>query len=110
MLAGLYPELRPRRRTLREIQEEVCAAFGVSLEQLISSSRATAVAWPRQVAMYLARELTDATLPTIGREFGGRSHTTVLHAHRRTAERIASDPDAYETVRRITSDLRGGTR
>jgi chromosomal replication initiator protein len=63
VLAGLYPDLRPRRRTLREIQEQVCAAFDVSLDQLLSTSRTATVAWPRQVAMYLARELTDATLP-----------------------------------------------
>jgi chromosomal replication initiator protein len=107
VLSGLYPELQLRRRTLREIQEAVGDSFGVSLEDLLSTSRAGRVAWPRQVAMYLSRELTDATLPTIGRAFGGRSHTTVLHAHRRTAERIASDPEAYETVRRLTVALRG---
>ena len=53
--------------------------------------------------MYLARELTDATLPAIGRAFGGRNHTTVLHACRRTAERIAADPEAYDAVRRLTA-------
>jgi chromosomal replication initiator protein len=67
------------------------------------------VAWPRQVAMYLARELTDQTLPAIGRAFGGRNHTTVMHACRRTAERMANDPDAYDTVRRLTEEL-GGRR
>ena len=56
--------------------------------------------------MYLARELTDQTLPAIGRAFGGRNHTTVMHACRRTAERIASDPEAYETVRRLTERAR----
>jgi chromosomal replication initiator protein len=107
VLAGLYPDLRPRQRTVREIQEGICEAFGISLEQLLSPSRAGAVAWPRQVAMYLARELTDQTLPAIGRAFGGRNHTTVLHACRRTAERIAADPDAYDTVRRLTEQLKG---
>jgi chromosomal replication initiator protein len=107
VLAGLYPELTPRARTLREIQEQTCEAFGVSLEDLLSSSRAQPLAWPRQVAMYLSRELTDATLPAIGRAFGGRNHTTVLHAYRRTAERIATDRDAYETVRRLTQMLGG---
>ena len=92
---------------MREIQEETAAAFGISVEALVSSSRAGNLAWPRQVAMYLARELTDQTLPAIGRAFGNRNHTTVLHAYRRTAERIAGDPDAYETVRRLTEALRG---
>jgi chromosomal replication initiator protein len=105
VLAGLYPELTPRSRSLREIQERTCEAFGVSMDDLLSPSRAQLLAWPRQVAMYLARELTDATLPAIGRAFGGRNHTTVLHAYRKTAERIATDRDAYETVRRLTETL-----
>ena len=109
VLTGLYPDLKPRRpRTVREIQQETCDAFGVSLEQLLSSNRTAPIAWPRQVAMYLARELTDQTLPAIGRAFGGRNHTTVMHACRRTAERIAADPDAYETVRRLTERLASG--
>jgi chromosomal replication initiator protein len=106
VLAGLYSGLKPpRARTLREIQEETCDAFGVSIDALLSHSRAAPVAWPRQVAMYLARELTDQTLPAIGKAFGGRNHTTVMHACRRAAERIAADPDAYETVRRLTERL-----
>ena len=56
--------------------------------------------------MYLARELTDATLPAIGRAFGNRNHTTVLHACQRTAERIADDRDAYDAVRRLDRDAR----
>jgi chromosomal replication initiator protein len=108
VLDGLYPDLKPSRaHTVREIQEQTADAFGVSLEQLLSSSRAAPVAWPRQVAMYLARELTDQTLPAIGRAFGGRNHTTVMHACRRTAARIAEDPEAYETVRRLTEQLGG---
>ena len=110
VLDGLYPDLkpRPRRTPCARSRSRRADAFGVSLEQLLSSSRAAPVAWPRQVAMYLARELTDQTLPAIGRAFGGRNHTTVMHACRRTAERIAEDPEAYETVRRLTEQL-GGT-
>jgi chromosomal replication initiator protein len=108
VLDGLYPDLKPARaHTVREIQEQTCEAFGVSIEQLLSTSRAAPVTWPRQVAMYLTRELTDQTLPAIGRAFGGRNHTTVMHACRRTAERIAEDPEAYETVRRLTEQLGG---
>jgi chromosomal replication initiator protein len=107
VLAGLYPNLRPRRRSVEEIQQRICERFGVSMDQLLSPSRAAPVAWPRQVAMYLARELTDQTLPAIGRAFGGRNHTTVMHACRRTAERIANDREAYETVQRLTEELRG---
>ena len=56
--------------------------------------------------MYLARELTDQTLPAIGRQFGNRNHTTVMHACKRTAERISRDPEAFEAVRRLTDRLR----
>jgi chromosomal replication initiator protein len=105
VLAGLYPGTRQRRRSVEDIQQRICEAFDVSMDDLLSHSRAASVAWPRQVAMYLARELTDQTLPAIGRAFGGRNHTTVMHACRRTAERMASDPDAYGTVRRLTEEL-----
>jgi chromosomal replication initiator protein len=109
VLAGLYPELVPARRTIREIQIATCEAFGVGLDDLLSPSRAARVAWPRQVAMYLSRELTDRTLPAIGDAFGGRDHSTVLHAVKRTGQRIASDADAYEIVRSLTERLRTST-
>jgi chromosomal replication initiator protein len=108
VLAGLYPGTR-ERRSVEDIQQRICEAFGLSMDDLLSSSRAAPVAWPRQVAMYLARELTEQTLPAIGRAFGGRNHTTVMHACRRTAERMATDPDAYDIVRRLTEEL-GGRR
>ena len=106
VLAGLYPAARPERRSVEDIQRRICEAFGLSMDDLLSTSRAAPVAWPRQVAMYLARELTDQTLPAIGRAFGGRNHTTVMHACRRTAERMATDREAYDTVRRLTEELR----
>jgi chromosomal replication initiator protein len=107
VLAGLYPELTPRRRTVEEIQRRTCEACDVTLEELLSPSRTARVAFARQVAMYLARELTDATLPAIGRAFGNRNHTTVLHACRRVAERISVDAEAYEAVQKLTAELGG---
>jgi chromosomal replication initiator protein len=108
VLAGLYGA-RPARRSVEDIQRRICEAFELSMDELLSASRAAPVAWPRQVAMYLARELTDQTLPAIGRAFGNRNHTTVLHACRRTAERIATDQEARDLVRRLTDEL-GGVR
>jgi chromosomal replication initiator protein len=107
VIAGLYPELQRRRSapTVGAIQELTAEAFGISVAQLASASRAASIAWPRQIAMYLARELTDQTLPAIGRAFGGRNHTTVLHAYRRTAERLASDAEAFELVQRLSRTL-----
>jgi chromosomal replication initiator protein len=113
VLADLYPvraSQRPAPLTVEAIQEITAAAFGLSLEELLSSSRATRLAWPRQVAMYLAREHTGETLPAIGARFAGRNHTTVLHACRRTAERIAADPEAFDFVRRLTEQLHPAVR
>jgi chromosomal replication initiator protein len=108
VLGTLYPAplARPQRHTVEEIQSRTCDAFGVTLEELRSTSRTAVVASARQVAMYLSRELTDATLPAIGKAFG-RNHTTVMHACKRTAERIAADREAYEAVRALTLELGG---
>ena len=108
VLDGLYGRQRPVRRTVEDVQAAACDAFGITREELLSASRSQRLVWPRQVAMYLARELTDQTLPAIGRAFGNRDHTTVMHACRRTAERIAGDPEAYEAVRALTERLHAG--
>ncbi len=108
VLRDLYPGagLRgPERLTVEAIQELTAEAFGLTRDELLSQSRAARLAWPRQVAMYLAREHTAETLPAIGRRFGGRNHTTVMHACRRTAARLAHDPEAFEFVRRLTERL-----
>jgi chromosomal replication initiator protein len=83
----------------------VGAHFGLSSEELLSSARTARIAWPRQVAMYLARELTGESLPSIGRHFGGRDHTTVLHAWRRTSARILSDETSRESVEKLCREL-----
>jgi chromosomal replication initiator protein len=91
VLESLYP--RPARVTpdIEQIKSLACKQFGISSEELVSAARSPRLAQPRQMAMYLARELTSASLPVIGRAFGGRDHTTVLHALRRTEQKIASD-------------------
>jgi chromosomal replication initiator protein len=108
VLDGLYPggQRQHQPRTVEEIQQATCERLGISPEALCSPDRSARVAWARQVAMYLSRELTDATLPAIGRAFGGRNHTTVLHACRRATERIAADSEASELVRGLTEQLR----
>lgn len=108
VLDGLYP--RPaspgrRSRTIREIQAATCREFGLSPAELLSPARTARIAWPRQIAMYLARELTGESLPAIGRQFGGRDHTTVLHAWRRTGARIASDDASREAVEKLCETL-----
>jgi chromosomal replication initiator protein len=110
VLGELWPPATPEpgstpAPTVERIQDITAEAFGLTREELLSHSRRPVLAWPRQVAMYLAREHTGETLPTIGARFGGRNHTTVLHACRRTAERIAADPEAFDAVRRLTDRL-----
>jgi chromosomal replication initiator protein len=106
VLDGLYPQSRRgAARTVADIQVAACAQFGISSEELLGSARSPRIAWPRQLAMYLARELTDESLPAIGRSFGGRDHTTVLHACRRASVRIDADTDARKAVERLCSTL-----
>ena len=97
------PDRRPHEHTVDEIQAAAAETFGVSREEMLARGRTPRVAFARQVAMYLARELTDETLPSIGRRFGGRNHTTVLHAHRRISQEISRDRatlDAVDSLRR----------
>ena len=110
VLAGLYPNARPQRRplTIERVQDLTCDAFAISREELLSSGRSGRVAWPRQVAMYLARQHTGETLPAIGRQFGGRNHTTVMYACRRATERIAADPEAQAIVQGLERRLDAG--
>jgi chromosomal replication initiator protein len=87
-----------RRVTIEEIQKRVAEHFNMRLADMTSARRARAVARPRQVAMYLAKQLTSRSLPEIGRKFGGRDHTTVMHAVRKVDELKASDPSFAEDV------------
>jgi chromosomal replication initiator protein len=117
VLNDLYPPGAPAPGTsapptIDLIQELTAEAFGLTREELLSHNRRPTLAWPRQIAMYLAREHTAETLPAIAARFGGRNHTTVMHACKRTAARIGSDPEAFDAVRRLTERLhaRGADR
>jgi chromosomal replication initiator protein len=93
-----------RRVTIEEIQKRVSEHFNIRLSDMASPRRARAVARPRQVAMYLAKQLTSRSLPEIGRKFGNRDHTTVMHAVSRVCELIARDAgfaDDVELLRRM---------
>jgi chromosomal replication initiator protein len=107
VLAGLYPEASPPRQplTIERVQELTCEAFSLSRDELLSAGRSGRVSWPRQVAMYLARRHTGETLPAIGRQFGGRNHTTVMYACRKAGERLAADPEAQAVVRELERRL-----
>lgn len=87
-----------RRITIEEIQKRVAEHFSIRMADMHSARRARAVARPRQVAMYLCKQLTPRSLPEIGRKFGGRDHTTVMHAVRKIEELRASDPNLSEDI------------
>ncbi|HCP00749.1 MAG: chromosomal replication initiator protein DnaA [Alphaproteobacteria bacterium] len=87
-----------RRVTIEEIQKRVAEHFNIRLADMHSARRARAVARPRQVAMYLAKQLTSRSLPEIGRKFGGRDHTTVMHAVRKVEELRGADAGFNEDV------------
>jgi len=104
---GAPRERRPERDlTVGEIQDAVCAHFGLTREELLSKSRVGRITWPRQVAMYLAREETSLSFPAIGAAFAGRNHTTVMHAVRHAQARLAEDAQAAAVVRSLSDRLR----
>ena len=96
-----------RRVTIEEIQKRVAEHFNVRIADMHSARRARAVARPRQVAMYLAKQLTSRSLPEIGRKFGGRDHTTVMHAVRKIEELKATDSGFAEDVELLRRMLEG---
>jgi chromosomal replication initiator protein len=99
-----------RTPTVAEILGLVAATFQIAPADLVSASRKAHIAWPRQLAMHLARDLTGESLQQIGKEVGGRNHATVLHACKRVSDEIASDPAAADQLRRLQVLLRAGRR
>jgi chromosomal replication initiator protein len=94
VLDAMYPRGSRRSPTIGEIQTTVASRYDVAVSDLCSGRRTAQIAWARQVAIYLTRELTASPLQTIGEAFGGRNHATVLHACRRVSERLATDHEA----------------
>ena len=87
-----------KRVTIEEIQKRVAAHFNIRVAEMHSARRSRAVARPRQIAMYLSKQLTQRSLPDIGRKFGGRDHTTVMHAVKKVDELRAADRHFDEDV------------
>ncbi|PKZ42436.1 chromosomal replication initiator protein DnaA [Kytococcus schroeteri] len=88
------------------ILEETAAYFTISVEEIQGASRSRNLTRARQIAMYLCRELTDLSLPKIGKEFGGRDHTTVMHAERKIKQLLSEDRRVYDEVSELTSIIR----
>lgn len=90
-LKSIMKNREPEKITVEKIQQYISENYAVSVDDLLSKKRTQAIAFPRQIAMYLTRELTDNSLPKIGDAYGGRDHTTVIHAHRKISEQMEED-------------------
>ncbi|HEX6761429.1 MAG TPA: chromosomal replication initiator protein DnaA, partial [Gaiellaceae bacterium] len=106
VLKDVFPQGEAAQISIGLIQELVCERFGVTMAELTGDRRSQNIVYPRQVAMYLSRELTDSSLPKIGREFGGRDHTTVIHATSKIARLIREDRGVYNLVQELTARVR----
>lgn len=96
--------------TIATIMAKTAEYFGISIDDLCGSSRSRALVNARQIAMYLARELTELSLPKIGQQFGGRDHTTVMHAERKIRSLIAERRSMYNQVNELTMRIKQTTR
>ena len=104
-LKDIISNKQNRSITIDLIQDVVAAYFNLRVEDLKSQRRTRNVAYPRQIAMYLSRKLTDMSLPKIGEEFGGRDHTTVIHAYEKISESLNNDESLEHTINDITKKL-----
>ncbi|MGM8212869.1 chromosomal replication initiator protein DnaA [Virgibacillus sp. W0430] len=105
-LKDIIPNNKPKKITVVAIQEVVGEKYGVKLEDFLAKKRTKSIAFPRQIAMYLSRELTDLSLPKIGEEFGGRDHTTVIHAHTKISKMLDSDESLAVELEEIKEKLK----
>jgi chromosomal replication initiator protein len=106
VLKDVFPQGEASEVSIEKIQAIISERFGLSLEELCGDKRSQAIVYPRQVAMYLSRELTDSSLPKIGREFGGRDHTTVIHATSKITRLIREDRAVYNLVQELTARIK----
>ena len=106
VLRDVFPQGEAAAVSIDKIQELVCERFSVSRTELTGDRRSQNIVYPRQVAMYLSRELTDSSLPKIGKEFGGRDHTTVIHATSKIARLIREDRSVYNLVQELTARVK----
>ena len=104
-LKDIISKKQGKHITIDLIQDVVSSYFNLRVEDLKSQRRTRNVAHPRQIAMYLSRKLTDMSLPKIGEEFGGRDHTTVIHAYEKISENLKTDDSLQHTVNDITKKL-----
>ena len=110
VLKDLITDDQTTEITATQIIGQTAAYFGLSIEDLCGSSRSRVLVTARQIAMYLCRELTDLSLPKIGQAFGGRDHTTVMHANRKIRELMAERRSIYNQVTELTNRIKQQSR
>jgi len=98
-------DLPLRESTIKQIQQAVAHLFGLSAEELRQGSSRHVVALPRQIAMYLVKQMTDASLPEIGRHFGGRHHTTVMHSIAKIHRLRSSEAELDHAISKLLASL-----
>lgn len=108
-LKDIIPSSRPKMITIQDIQQKVGEYFNLKMEDFKARKRTKAIAFPRQIAMYLSRELTDFSLPKIGEAFGGRDHTTVIHAHEKISKQIKNDQELNKVINNITEKIKNSS-
>lgn len=108
-LKDIIPSSRPKMITIQDIQQRVGEYFNLKMEDFKARKRTKAIAFPRQIAMYLSRELTDFSLPKIGDAFGGRDHTTVIHAHEKISQQIKNDQELNKVINNITEKIKNSS-
>jgi chromosomal replication initiator protein len=106
VLRDVFPQGDAAEVSIKRIQDLVAERFSLTLDELCGEKRSQNIVYPRQVAMYLSRDLTDSSLPKIGKEFGGRDHTTVIHATQKITRMIREDRSVYNLVQELTARLK----
>lgn len=104
-LKDIMPAARPKVITIQDIQRCVAERFNLKLDDFKAKKRTKSVAFPRQIAMYLTRELTDYSLPKIGEEFGGRDHSTVIHACEKISTQLTKDLNLEQTIKSLKDKI-----
>lgn len=100
--------LEKKNISIDSIQKKVAAHFDIRILDMKAKKRTRAIVYPRQIAMYLARSLTDSSLPEIGEHFGGRDHTTVLHAYDKIGTIVKNDPKTRDLLDQLTLEIKSG--
>src|ERR1700756_1188295 len=102
-----FIDMQVRKVTIEAIQRAVSDQFGMRISEIKQKNNSRSVVVPRQIAMYLAKQMTEASLPEIGRQFGGKHHTTVMHSIAKIDEQRRSDKDLNRTINKLLETLNG---